>query len=712
MGQQKTIVLIVVICILVVVVIMSITWNDTLKTPTVIPIPPGYDKSDLGLRCIMDTDSPPSVLSSIPEEFIPQKCKDGLQCQKYNSTDTYGVCLRELNTACKVLTECVSEANYCSGVCSLTSAGGINQVCSSTNKSCIAGKTTCVYEPQSSSGLCKSISTCSVDDDCASNFCNDGICKIKQVNGNVCGSNIDCESNVCMSQDGTHKYCQASSDIIKGGIDYTCMIYGSNSNGPRCDSSITGCAYTSILSGYGTCQLTSHKWPSNLCDENNACIEPTICLNGKCSFPSITNSCDAKNTTTICTTGYTCNSGICESSTIGVPSSSGSMGISKWLNGSGVGNWVNVGKTLTYVEEDNLKEMYSIDYKGGTAYILGGYANKTLNNGVATTVVQMFRTTPSFDKIDIKIQYSFTLNGALTVIDGVTLDFFRPMMDGNIFLFFFYTVSGLKYYRPYIYYPDNEFYTDVGTTVIKIDHPCYSQQATFPATGINIIPINKIFTVKYAGSTSIYDSPGKYNFVNAWADTRLSTSEPSVIITLDDTNSDSFAYIRTEINDINNLTFPNPEDNFLHITELTKALEGEVERLPYIYSKIPSPVKDDIETSTYTRKNLSVLGSRINIMDTISSTTKAITDTSIEPLNSYSLFYENGSTPEQIVLAYTKFSTEITELEYSTMGIISKLPGYFNSVTFVSVSCKYSGTDPTLKVSNWSPTVSVLTLTH
>ena len=82
---MRTFIAMVVIIAVIIFTILAIIWVTILKRQTAIPLPPGFTKSGLGMRC---TDLS-SIVSGNPEAYTPQQCDTGLVCVKHQSTDTF-----------------------------------------------------------------------------------------------------------------------------------------------------------------------------------------------------------------------------------------------------------------------------------------------------------------------------------------------------------------------------------------------------------------------------------------------------------------------------------------------------------------------------------------------------------------------------------------------------------------------------------------------
>ena len=337
----------------------------------------------LGMRCITDEDSQEIV--GIPTEFIPQKCGSGLVCDRISPDQTYGKCLKKVGVPCNSVSECSFSSITCAGVCADV-IGGINQTCvTSTNTGCSANLT-CI------AGKCKfnANEVCEFNSDCASNWCDSGICKTRLENGSPCASNDFCQSAYC---DFTAliggSFCQ-DQNVTTGTFGATCALDLDAPSTAKCypDEVDTGIFVELSCvpipgsgSIYGTCADLSVFWPENAfnvderCSTSLSCIPPTICYNtgsggNFCVLPRdannfLNNTCGA-GTTGLCIPGYTCNGVNCIPGP-GLPSSGGlNNSICTWqgkLTTGGrtyIGRWNN-NYTDTVVDLES-KEFSAIEY--------------------------------------------------------------------------------------------------------------------------------------------------------------------------------------------------------------------------------------------------------------------------------------------------------------------------------------------------------------
>lgn len=141
------------------------------------------------------------------------ECDQGLECQG-------NICLKKLGQNCVTILECVTEAKYCNGVCSVEN--GLFQSCVNTpcdeGLVCLDGvcKGDDGFKCNSSlecvgycdNGICKKKKaigeTCKVDDECTSGNCLKGICQHENINvpgeeGSYCNSNNDCANDLACS---------------------------------------------------------------------------------------------------------------------------------------------------------------------------------------------------------------------------------------------------------------------------------------------------------------------------------------------------------------------------------------------------------------------------------------------------------------------------------------------------------------------------------
>ena len=324
---------IIIITIFIVLVVIIVVWAVTVKKTPVLPTISGYAPSQLGMRCIA-TPTPSSDVSVAPNAFTPQPCDQGLVCIQAGTTGSF--CRKAIGSPCTSLYECVPEALMCTGVCSITAGGGINQPCL-TDGTCNSGLE-CVAPTGSTGGakVCKystGTSNCSQSSDCVSGRCVESTtgsttCQAPLTLGQACHvtatDTAPCGSQYACVTGSNGSYCQPS-NLSSNGVGAVCYYPasgGSSSNSAVCPTGLS-CAYDYVNGGpvadaeYGYCASSTQKW-QGLCSNSVACGPPTICSSGTCVVPtdnsgnSIINTC-GDQTSYQCNSGFVCSNSICVS---------------------------------------------------------------------------------------------------------------------------------------------------------------------------------------------------------------------------------------------------------------------------------------------------------------------------------------------------------------------------------------------------------------
>lgn len=354
--------ILIVLLIFLVIIVVTLLWIYILKKPPILPTIAAYAPAQIGMRCSM-THTASSSVSIAPDAFAPQACDQGLVCVSAGpNAENY--CRKAIGSSCTTIYECEPQALMCTGVCSVSPAGGINQPCLN-NGSCNSGLQ-CVTPAAPREGnpslregpsgqyggipVCKyndGVSQCSKSSDCVSGRCfqnSDGStvcvaplhlgdsCKVTATDTAPCGSQYVCvtsgsasrEGNPSSSEGPSGSYCQPT-NLPSSGAGAVCY-YPTNGGGspgfPTCQTGLY-CAYDYVKGGpvagkeYGYCAEVSQKWGSQ-CSDTVACAPPSICSNGKCILPlnnsgnSLINTC-GDYTSYQCNTGFTCSNSICYS---------------------------------------------------------------------------------------------------------------------------------------------------------------------------------------------------------------------------------------------------------------------------------------------------------------------------------------------------------------------------------------------------------------
>lgn len=710
-------ILIIITFMVIIFVIIAVIWVNVLKKRTILPLPSNFTESSLGMRCITD-DETPSILTNIPTDFTPQKCKSGLICSKYDENSQYGICLKGIGAKCSVLSECVLEAKYCKDICTNDPEGGVGQSCSIFNDNCFRAGNLCFIPEDLTSGICKAGEgkECSDNDHCFSNYCNNlGLCEERSLNGTECKVDDECLSNYCMA-DGTKSYCQQSRDLVVGENGYTCII-NANSDGPKCSGvDNIDCAYSDVSDIYGVCHTASTVWPNNGCSFNNACIPPTICFDGLCIFPDDPNFC-GDNTSGICVNGYDCINSICKPNSSGLPSNEiGVYGLVEWDRESvRIGRWNNLSQILSYTWSQGL-ELYSLDFNGGSLYMIGGIVNLPLTVNQPTSTIKTYRNlNGTITPVDFNLTYSFidvnlnpidprnyvrsffggsNINLILTNLDLKILSF-RLTMTGEMVFVISYFFFNSTHTRPIIINVEDTFFEDNTSFNITIIHQCYNfinDSGTFKDAFNR--PKDKIF---------LFGPIQKDLFNDYWADTRVISQNPSSLLTLHDLNG-SYYYISDNILNINNVNVSTS------IYAPTRFVSPNILPLPYFHSKSAEFITNKKDETLFYIRNL-LEYSNAFIEAYIYGIGKTVLSNNAKIVLSNSTYYNYGSLIQQIDVAFLgrkTFDSDI-EMHHYTSGYDNTLPGYFSEDTIVCVSYKYTGSNNLYVIDKWVPKVLAIT---
>ena len=297
--------IIITIIVFVVVVILMISWSITVKQPKNFPLSSQFTQAGFGMRC---TDNPPSLVTTDPSQYIPQRCSDGLKCVYFNPEDTYGICRKSEGSSCNNVFECEPDMKMCFGnICSKTSSGGLNQ------------SPPCLGNLIDTNGICKKPEgeSCSDSSQCSLNSCvtpdpdfpTIKICKLGKTNGLPCVYNPDCISEYCDLSLG-YGICQPL-NTQTGDLGAVCFYYKAPNQSTRCRESYN-CSLdlATNTNNLGFCANSLYTWPSNTlnieCNSDSSCLPPSVCNNGICVFPNDPLSCTFGNTSGLCTLGYNC----------------------------------------------------------------------------------------------------------------------------------------------------------------------------------------------------------------------------------------------------------------------------------------------------------------------------------------------------------------------------------------------------------------------
>lgn len=394
---------------------MLFIWVKSLQKIPATPPPTQFAPASYGMRCISNNTGTGQTniggyTSSNPLDYTPQVCDVGLVCVKLNESDSTGFCKKAEGQPCTSVYECEPNLKYCSGVCSLTYVGGVNQ------------EPPCLSDLVQENGLCKVPlgGKCTTTLDCANNTVyqcvtndlsnpNSKTCIIPYDNGNNCIANSDCLSNNCDLSNSTDNdglgICQPI-DSNTGELGSVCIFYQSKTQDTACQSTLE-CNLNPDSTDTGTCLIPVFTWPNNsLVAEcvSNACIPPTLCLNQTCSFPIPDPlSCSSMDSTGYCLSNYNCLNNRCYPDA-GYPGLGSTWRLSQWIRSSysTMGNWTpsvyldppGSNPSLTsYDHSTGTNFIYSADVSQNTnlSYKYNYIVNSTINNLVFNFVlVQTF----------------------------------------------------------------------------------------------------------------------------------------------------------------------------------------------------------------------------------------------------------------------------------------------------------------------------------
>lgn len=722
--------------------IIALLWVKVLKKSTVVPIPSGFTTSDIGMKCISEDDNQISILSGIPTNYPPQKCKDGLTCYKGGQDILYGVCLKEIGTECKSLRECTPDAKYCNGICSRTSNGGIGQSCSVDRDECPNVGNTCSILEGQFYGECKTSygNECFSDKNCLLGYCDipDGqdetntskVCIPRGVNGDPCVIDNECLDRNCIVDDkDNNSYCQPS-NAKSGEIGYYCKV-NLGEDGPKCnETDILGkylaCGYEDVKDEYGTCEDALINWPSNGCNKDTPCITPSICVNGECILPiDDPNSCDGIGDVNSCIDGYGCVDGLCVAEEKGIPSdNSTTYGFSTWYkdkNIQTIGKWIENGEAKNFAPNTTPREseLFTLDYKLGSLNFIGGKIGINIQLSTPKSIMKMYRiTNNNTEEVDIKLNYRLVDNNDNTIDNpyhyndnnGLNITDNREfhirvvscrLLYSNQLLFFFNIFYFREednealdvYYRPYVYDLDDDFYTQgISSIVIDVN---------------NIVREWNIFNKVYIGPVikKIIFNGYVYRDIqlDIWGDTRIVSDEKSIILSIK--KPTYFDYYISTIDNINGLGTPDNDNNINLYNHNYNANNNIL--YPYISTKSTEKFTDIIEEAKFYIKNVINIGN-----GDISISNKEIADIRIiqsdGSIFTYSINYNVGGLLQQINIALVRNG----RVNYYNSGLLNTMPGYFTNFTLVSLSSRYVGnnSDYIISESNWLSSLKVLTL--
>lgn len=420
--------IVIVVLIFTVIIVVTLLWIYTLKKTPILPTISGYAPAQIGMRCT-EVHTSSSSVSIAPEAFTPVACDQGLVCISAGA-NAGSYCRKAIGSPCTTIYECEPQALMCTGVCSTSPAGGINQPCLNDG-TCNSGLQ-CISPPGTVGGLpvCKyndGVSNCSRSSDCVSNRCvqnssGEKVCLAPLGLGDPCNvtstDTAPCGSMYACVASETGSYCQPK-NLPATGVGAVCYYPGGGRSAAevKCPSGLY-CAYDYAKGGpisgeeYGYCAPTLQTWRGQ-CSDTVACAAPTICSNGTCVLPmdnsgnSIINTCGDQTSYT-CNTGFTCSNSICRSMynqtcTYNTDCQSGSCGswaLMNWklapnaVNSEGLGQWNNVvpisiapqtGASLSVAQiAGSDLNTYALYYPGGGSTNFYIYNQTSYTSGVST----------------------------------------------------------------------------------------------------------------------------------------------------------------------------------------------------------------------------------------------------------------------------------------------------------------------------------------
>lgn len=242
-----------------------------------------------------------------------QDCTDDLECVNYNTTQPeFGVCKVKLGQLCTSVTQCGTNGRYCTGVCSETPYGGLNQT-----GPCQEGLI------ENSEGMCKLPvgDPCQTSETCVTDLCYNGYCIFPLGSGDSCQSEVECATGNC-----SQGYCQVPG-IETGQEGAVCSTNARVA--PGCDQDLGCFAMWNEEHHQGVCVPLTQEL--NHCGGSASCPPPMVCQytqdnygnnTTSCVFPYLDDQPDPTNcsvedtslgplTTGVCNPGSSCQEGRC-----------------------------------------------------------------------------------------------------------------------------------------------------------------------------------------------------------------------------------------------------------------------------------------------------------------------------------------------------------------------------------------------------------------
>ena len=239
----------------------------------------------------------------------PTMCTGNLTCGN-NTFCSGGVCTgkRPNGQSCQTAIECVS--GFCADgfCCNTACAGGGCDNCSVAGGSGAHGTCTIFSGGQPGNPVCAPYlcngtlascpSACTMDDQCiAADFCNNSSCDPWRPAGQTCARPEQCASNFCVDGVCCNTLCDGACDSCNStGAIGTCTVSAAGQPGsPSCAPYL--CTGTSAV-----CATT--------CTSNAGCVSPLTCKSGQCTTTVLTPNGQTCTTDAQCSSGH-CADGLC-----------------------------------------------------------------------------------------------------------------------------------------------------------------------------------------------------------------------------------------------------------------------------------------------------------------------------------------------------------------------------------------------------------------
>jgi hypothetical protein len=335
-------------------------------------------------------------------------------CGGANSCDGSGVCKKATGQTCGANGDCTS-GNCVDGVC-------CNNACSTACKACnIAGSVgTCTNIASGGTdsspvcggnnscdgnGVCKKINgqTCSVNGDCTSGFCADGVCCNSSCGGtcqacNIAGSVGTC-TNIASGGTDTNPVCSGNNSCDGNGVckknnGQACggnaeCTSGNCVDGVCCNSSCGGtCMACNNIGSVGTCSniIAGGSDGNPMCTGANACDGNGVCKAANAQACSLGSECASSN----CADGVCCDTsctGTCQACTAAKKGQGASGTCGPIVSGSTDDNPV-CGGTNTCDGAGNCRKVNGQSCSAGSECTSGNCADGVCCDGACTGTCQ------------------------------------------------------------------------------------------------------------------------------------------------------------------------------------------------------------------------------------------------------------------------------------------------------------------------------------